>query len=74
MKNSETIMLCPNCEGKGNHFIHKIEYEHNWYKDEYKKEEICPICNGQGRVIEVITVTYIPYDTKEIKYTNWVRE
>lgn len=72
MEDDSRLILCPICKGEGTHYILKTEYLYDHYREDYEKEEECPICEGHGRVIEIITVTYKPYPTKKIKYEGWI--
>lgn len=64
MSESHKIILCTTCHGKG-----VIEHEEltNYHKREYDSWfETCRTCEGNGRVVEITTITHQPIPKYEV--------
>ena len=56
----DTVEICRNCQGRGTVEINPVFGT--------KKTEICPICEGTGRVLKHVegNITVVPYVTPKI--------
>lgn len=64
MLERKEIVICPNCEGIGQQYA-KDEYNRPLVSNGQPVRELCPVCQGEGRVLCV--VGYFPLKTNIVE-------